>query len=123
MIQLDYKDKRALYQQIKDKIKLLIIQGVLEVDEKLPSVRELASNLTINPNTIQRAYKELEEEGYIYSIRGKGNFVCERKDKSEIKVNALLNDLDKLVKEIKYVGVSRERIERVISKVYEEGRE
>jgi len=123
MIQLDYKDKRALYQQIKDKIKLLIIQGVLLEDEKLPSVRELASNLTINPNTIQRAYKELEEEGYIYSIRGKGNFVCEREDKSTVKVNALLKDLDKLVEEIKYIGVSREKVEKVISEIYGEGKE
>jgi GntR family transcriptional regulator len=77
MIQMDYSDPRPLYEQIKDKLKTLIIRNVLGVDQQLPSVRDLAANLTLNPNTIQKAYRDLEAEGYIYSIRGKGNFVAQ----------------------------------------------
>ena len=75
MINLDYKNGSPLYEQIKEKLKFLIIRGVLSPDEKVPSVRDLAQSLTINPNTIQKAYKDLETEGYLYSVRGKGNFI------------------------------------------------
>lgn len=80
MIQLNYRDARPIYEQVKDGFRHLIIQGVMEKDEKLPSVRELATSLTINPNTIQRAYRELEQEGYVYTIPGRGSSwqVCRR---------------------------------------------
>ena len=65
MIQLNYRDARPIYEQVKDGFRHLIIQEVMKRDEKLPSVRELATSLTINPNTIQRAYRELEQEGYV----------------------------------------------------------
>ena len=68
MINLDLKSRVPIYEQLVDKVKQLIIQGVLKPDEKLPSVRSLAQELTINPNTIQKAYRELEREGYIYSL-------------------------------------------------------
>ena len=74
MITLNYRDSRPIYEQIKDGIKHLIIEGAIPHDEKLPSVRELASSLSINPNTIQRAYRELEQEGIIYSVPGRGSF-------------------------------------------------
>lgn len=77
MILLDYRDRRPLYEQVIDKIKELILQEVLPPGEKLPSVRNLASELAINPNTIQRAYVELERQGYIFSIKGKGSFAAE----------------------------------------------
>lgn len=76
VFQLDYSDARPLYEQIKERIKTLIIRGVLASNQQLPSVREMASNLTLNPNTIQKAYRDLEAEGYIYSVRGKGNFAA-----------------------------------------------
>jgi len=76
VFQLDYSDARPLYEQIKERIKTLIIRGVLVSNQQLPSVREMASNLTLNPNTIQKAYRDLEAEGYIYSVRGKGNFAA-----------------------------------------------
>ena len=75
MIIIDYSDKRPIYEQIIDRVETLIVTGVLEPDEKLPSVRSLAVELSINPNTIQRAYMELEREGFIYSVKGRGNFV------------------------------------------------
>ena len=80
IIQLNYRDSRPFYQQIKDSIRHLVISRAVNTNEKLPSVRELASSLAINPNTIQRAYHELEDEGYIYTVPGKGCFVSEVKD-------------------------------------------
>ena len=77
MIQINYRDTRPFYQQIKDNVRHLVVSGALKKDDKLPSVRELAASLAINPNTIQRAYRELENEGYIYTLPGKGTFAAE----------------------------------------------
>ena len=68
MIVLDYRDSRPLYQQVKDSLRRMMLTGLLEPDEKLPSVRSLATQLAINPNTIQRAYSQLETEGYVYTL-------------------------------------------------------
>ena len=76
MISLNYRDSRPIYEQIRDELRKLIVSGALATDEKLPSVRALAAQLAINPNTIQRAYNELEAEGYIYSVPGKGSFAA-----------------------------------------------
>ncbi len=77
MIHLDYRDARSIYNQVFDAFRDHIENGILLPGEKLPSVRELAASLAINPNTIQRAYRELESRGYIASVPGKGSFVCE----------------------------------------------
>ena len=77
MISINFRDSRPIYEQVKDSLRRLIVSGALPPDEKLPSVRELASQLVINPNTIQRAYRELEHEGYIVSVPGKGSFARE----------------------------------------------
>ena len=77
MIQLNYRDPRPIYEQIKTELQRLILTQALSPGSKLPSVRELASQLAINPNTIQRAYHELDAEGYTVSIAGKGSFVAE----------------------------------------------
>ena len=76
MIHLDYRDVRPIYAQIIDGFRSQILSGILTPGEKLPSVRELASGLAINPNTIQRAYRTLEAEGWIATVPGKGCFVC-----------------------------------------------
>ena len=70
MLQLNYRDAKPIYEQIKEGIRHLLLTNAIAADEKLPSVRELASTLAINPNTIQRAYRELEQEGYVYSMKG-----------------------------------------------------
>lgn len=75
MLQIDFRDSRPIYEQVADGIERLAMQGVLEGDCQLPSVRQLAVELSINPNTIQRAYGELESRGVIYSVKGRGNFV------------------------------------------------
>ena len=77
MIILDYKDARPIYEQVVEKFKLLILKGVLTRDEQMPSVRSLAMELSINPNTIQKAYAELERQGYIYAVKGRGNFISD----------------------------------------------
>ena len=77
MIFIDYKDASPIYEQVVERFKTLILRGVLVPDEKIPSVRNLAVELSINPNTIQRAYAELEKQGYIYTVKGKGNFVAD----------------------------------------------
>ena len=76
MVQLDYRDARPIYTQIVDGFREQIVAGILLQGDRMPSVRELACQLTINPNTIQRAYRELEMEGWIASVPGKGSFVC-----------------------------------------------
>lgn len=77
MILIDYRDARPIYEQVVERFKILILRQVLLPDEKMPSVRNLAVELSINPNTIQRAYAELERQGYIYTVKGKGNFVSD----------------------------------------------
>ena len=87
MISLNYRDSRPIYEQIKDGLRKLIVTGAMAPDEKLPSVRALATQLSINPNTIQRAYNELEQEGYIYSVAGKGSFVSGTADADAARVS------------------------------------
>ena len=76
MIIIDYKDTKPIYEQVAEKFKSLILKGVLKPDEQMPSVRNLAMELSINPNTIQKAYSQLEREGFIYTVKGRGNFVA-----------------------------------------------
>lgn len=126
MLQIDYRDRSPIYEQIREKMKELIIKGVLKPDERIPPVRELAQSLTINPNTIQKAYKELEDRGYIYSVRGKGSFVAPAGQWSEDKkLDELVQSLEKIVSEMIFFGVDKERIIAIIDNLYrrEEGGE
>lgn len=124
MFQLDYMDHSPLYEQIKEKIKALIIRGALRPDEKVPSVRELAQSLTINPNTIHKAYKELELEGYIYSVRAKGSFVTPINRKiNQARKDDLLQELDRLVSELAYMNIPKEQLISVIEEIYGRGRQ
>lgn len=93
MIVIDYHDKRPIYEQIVDRFQMLILNGGLEPDEQLPSVRSLAVDLSINANTIQRAYSELERRGLIYSVKGRGNFVSSQKEVVIEQQEELLNQL------------------------------
>ncbi len=121
MFQLDFKDHRPIYEQIKEKIKELIIAGVLKEDDKVPSVRELASILTINPNTIQKAYRDLEAEGYIYSLRSKGSFVAPKREvvkKSD--TDEILSEFRTLVSKMKFLGLTYDELNEILIKDYKE---
>lgn len=110
LIHIDFRDARPIYQQVKEGFCRLILSGVLPAGYKLPSVRELASSLTINPNTIQRAYRELEQEGYTVSVPGKGSFVCDGNQAAQARRRELLEQLEQLAKELEQLGMSRERL-------------
>ncbi len=110
MIVLDLKDARPLYEQIVERFKHLILCGALPEDEKLPSVRNLAMELSINPNTIQKAYGELERQGFIYTVKGRGNFVSPNGELKEARKEELKQQLLKLVKEGECIGLSQSEI-------------
>ena len=111
-ITLNSRDPRPIYLQVKESLRQLIIGGVLTPESKLPSVREIAGTLAINPNTIQRAYRELEAEGFIYSIPGKGSFVSPSREISGEELRRRWEDLDRAVRELRFLGVSEEELFR-----------
>ena len=121
MIQLNYRDAKPIYEQIKDGLRRLLITGAIAQDEKLPSVRELASELAINPNTIQRAYRELESEGYIYTVSGKGSFVAEQSDVSGRRNEALLQQFDEIVRELLFLSEDKEALIKRIEELAKGG--
>ena len=100
MLELNYRDARPIYEQIKDGLRRLILSDVIRQDEKLPSVRDLASQLAINPNTIQKAYRELEQEGYVYTISGRGSFAAPLSDVRSGRQDMLLAQFDEAVTEL-----------------------
>lgn len=110
MISINLRDSRPIYEQVKDAFRRLIISGALSPEEKLPSVRELAAQLVINPNTIQRAYRELEAEGYINSIPGKGSFARPRGAVDSERARELLRRFDDTVNELLFLGVKPEEL-------------
>lgn len=110
MVLLDYRDARPIYTQIVDGFREQIRSGILQVGDKLPSVRELAQILTINPNTIQRAYRELEMSGWIATVPGKGCFVHGIPANAQLEQQALLENFDKLTTALENTGISREML-------------
>ncbi|TCJ02327.1 GntR family transcriptional regulator [Cytobacillus praedii] len=118
MFELDIRSRKPIYEQLVERLKELIITEVLKIDEQLPSVRTLAQQLTINPNTIQKAYRELEIQGYIYSIKGKGSFVSAANDSQNTeKLHKVKNDLIKLLSEAMYLGVTAEELITIIEEI------
>ena len=114
MISLNYRDARPIYEQIRDGLKKLIVTGAIGKDDRLPSVRALATQLAINPNTIQRAYNELEAEEIILSIPGKGSFAAEKTDRNALRKAELLQQLKALLHELRSLGVTSEELQGVL---------
>jgi GntR family transcriptional regulator len=115
MLELDMRSRKPIYEQLVEKMKELIMNEVLKPDEQLPSVRTLATQLTINPNTIQKAYRELEIQGFIYSQKGKGNFVKPYpQTKDHEKINAIKIEIEKLIIEALYLGVTSKELTELI---------
>ena len=114
MVQLDYRDARPIYAQIVDGLRSQIATGILQNGDRLPSVRELAGQLAINPNTIQRAYRELEMGGWIATVAGKGCFVCGVPSEAHPQLLQLYKRFDDTAQALQMLGISRrELIERL----------
>lgn len=121
MLEIDLKSRLPIYEQLVEGFKRLIMEEVIKTDEKLPSVRSLARDLTINPNTIQKAYRALEQEGYIYTVQGRGNFAqqIEKKDQQK-KLDELRVDLKKVLAEAIYLGMEKKEIHKLIEELEEQ---
>lgn len=118
MISIDYQSKIPFYEQIAERLKTLILKGVLKPHTQLPSVRSLAVNLSINPNTIQKAYTMLEQQGYIYSAKGRGNFVAESNELIDEQKNAVLEQIELLLKHGKELGIEGGAYIRILEEIY-----
>ncbi len=120
MIFLDYSDKRPIYEQIVEKFQNLILSGGLEPNSRMPSVRALAVELSINPNTIQKAYAELERTGYIYSIKGRGNFVREDSAFADKQKQKLIDAVSSAVRDCRMAGIPFGEIMELAEHIYKE---
>ncbi len=110
MVQLNYRDTKPIYEQVKQGLRRLVISHAILPNEQLPSVRELAAALTINPNTIQRAYRDLEAEGYLYSLPGKGTFAGENASVPAHRQEFLFGQFDETVTELLFLSVPPEEL-------------
>ena len=111
LININFRDSRPIYEQVKTALRKLIVSGAMSPDEKLPSVRELAAQLVINPNTIHRAYRDLEAAGSIISTPGKGSYANIRSQVDEGRKKELLASLDEIVTELLFLGVTVDELD------------
>lgn len=118
MIIIDYKDRRPIYEQVIERFQDLIVKGVLKPDSQLPSVRSLAMELSINPNTIQRAYTELERQGFIYSVKGRGSFVSFNEELLGLKQQEVKEKLQKVIELAKSVQIPETQVQEIVKKIY-----
>ena len=109
MLHLDYRDSRPIHQQVRDGLRRLMVTGVLQPGDQLPSVRKLATELAINPNTIQRAMAHLEAEGFVYTVSGRGSFVAEDGDQNRRRMAELTESLRDTVEELRQLGMTEQR--------------
>lgn len=116
MFQIDLKSRQSIYEQVINNIKRLIISGVLKADDRIPSVRELSRTLTVNPNTVQKAYRELEKQGFIYTVSGRGCFVSSDNERSadDEKLKEILAELKDLISEMTYMGMDKKGILKAV---------
>lgn len=119
MIIIDYRDTRPIYEQVVEKFKILILKGGLKADEQMPSVRSMAMELSINPNTIQKAYTELERQGFIYTVRGRGNFVSSVDELKKERKEECRKEFREKAKTAMEFGVSRQELADDIAKLPE----
>ena len=121
MLSLNLSGNKPIHEQITDEIESLIIKGILEKDQPLPSVRELACSLAVNPNTVQKAYTTLEQKGVTYSVNGKGRFVAVSDNElRNILATSVFEELGHTAKKLKDYGFSLSEVEACIKKIVEE---
>lgn len=125
MFQLDLRGNKSIYEQIIDKFKEFIMRGTMKQGEKMPSVRELSKTLGVNPNTIQKAYRELERQGYIYTASGIGTFVADkntiRPDEDELK--KARENIAEAFSQLVLLGLSRDEARAVVYEIMKEKEE
>lgn len=124
MFQLDLTSHKSIYEQVIDNIKELIMTDVLPKGAKLPSVRELSRNLTVNPNTVQKAYRELERSGFVYTTSGIGTFVADKKsiEPDSRKIEEIKKEVLSSFKSLQYLGLTMDEAKKIILEVIEEER-
>ena len=111
MFKIDLKNRKPIYEQVVDNFKHLIISSELKESTKVPSVRDMAKSLGVNPNTVQKAYRELESQGYFYTVLGQGNFIAAPpEDAGRQEINALYSEISTRIKELIFRGESKENI-------------
>ena len=121
MFTIDYKSRVPIYRQLVDRVEYLAARGLLSPGSQLPSVRALAVELSINPNTIQRAYMELEQQGLIYPVKGRGSFVTGSSEIRRIGMEEILRELRETTEKCRTFGIDEEEIIHVIRECYKEG--
>lgn len=121
MILLDYRDKRPIYEQVVEKLERLIVSGGLEPLTKMPSVRSLAMELSVNPNTVQRAYAQLEQDGYLYTVSGRGSFVTAENEWRENRQGKILQEWKSITLQAKEAGLGEDRLSGELHLLYGEG--
>lgn len=114
MITLDYSDSRPIYEQIVEKYKLLILKGVLAADEQMPSVRNLAMDISTNPNTVQKAFAELERQGFIYSVKGRGNFVAKNPALLDERKRQIAMQIAEKMREAASIGIPKQEMLKAV---------
>lgn len=120
MIVIDYQSRQPIYEQIVERVQMLIIKGILPPDSQMPSVRSLAVELSINPNTIQKAYTILEQQGILYTVKGRGNFVGDSELLIARKKQAVFDELELLVRKGRDLGISKEECIRQMELYWKE---
>ncbi len=123
MIGIDLQNRKPIYEQIVERFQTLIVSGVLEPDSQMPSVRSLATELSINPNTIQKAYSALEQEGYIYPVKGRGNFVSGNAELKLKKQESVFRSLKELTERARELGIGCEDFTERVRLYYQDERE
>ncbi len=124
MLQLDLKSRKSIYEQVMDQLKEQIMTEQMATGEKLPSVRELSKSITVNPNTVQKAYRELERQGYVYTTSGVGTFVA---DRSEIHADLpalqkAQENLDDAFRQLLFLGIGYEKAKNLTMQIIERRR-
>ena len=120
MLNLDYRDARPIYEQGRDGLRRLMVSGIIQEGEQLPTVRAMATSLAINPNTIQRAYMQLEQEGLIYPVKGTGNFIADSEEVRKLSKASYTKELKAMIQKGKAMGMNEEELIYIIGECYKE---
>lgn len=120
MIHLDLHDPRPMYEQVVEQVEKLVARGVWQADDKVPSVRQMAMELSLNPNTVQKAYSELLGRGVIYSVKGKGNFVSNNREKiKETKLMEIREEIRQLLSRARELGITKKECNELLDSLKE----